>query len=44
MKINNTDDLDLYLSQIKEDFLIQEFVDYPLEFGVFYYRFPDENF
>ncbi|MFZ2150794.1 MAG: hypothetical protein WAZ12_00540 [Candidatus Absconditicoccaceae bacterium] len=43
MKLNNTDDAQSYLSYIKEDFLIQEFIDYPMEFGIFYYRFPDQN-
>jgi hypothetical protein len=44
MKLNNTQDIQLYLSYIKEDFLIQEFIDYPMEFGIFYYRFPDKDF
>ncbi|HYC84283.1 MAG TPA: hypothetical protein VEB86_03635, partial [Chryseosolibacter sp.] len=34
-------DIAPYLRQIKVDFLIQDLVDLPLEFGVFYERFPD---
>jgi len=44
LKINNVDDLKLYLSSIKENFLIQEFIDYPMEFGIFYYHLPDQEF
>lgn len=44
MKLNNKNDVKLYLSYIKEDFLIQEFIDYPMEFGIFYYRFPNKEF
>jgi len=43
MKLNNNSDLQVYLSQIKENFLIQEFIDYPLEFWIFYYRFPNQE-
>src|SRR5258706_15262777 len=32
-----------YLSEIKIDFIVQEFVDLPLEFGVYYVRFPNEE-
>jgi len=32
-----------YLSVIKIDFLIQEWIDLPLEFGVYYMRFPSEQ-
>lgn len=42
--IRSERDIETYLSQIRLDFIIQELVDYPLEFGVFYVRFPnDEN-
>src|SRR5690606_2338644 len=30
------------IEQVKIDFLVQELVDLPLEFGVFYCRFPSE--
>ncbi len=42
-RINSISDIDQYLSEIKIDFLIQELVDLPLEFGVFYVRFPTEE-
>ncbi len=42
-RINSISDIDHYLSEIKIDFLIQELVDLPLEFGVFYVRFPNEE-
>ena len=41
-KISNTGDIENYLKEIKIDFLIQEFVDLPLEFGVFYVHYPSE--
>lgn len=39
-KIKNEVDLDQYLDQIKIPFLAQEYIDYPIEMGVFYYRYP----
>lgn len=42
-KILGVKDVDSYLSNIKTSFIIQEFVDEPLEFGVFYRRFPYEK-
>lgn len=42
-KIESTDDMDDYLHEIKIDFLIQEWIDLPLEFGVFYTRYPGEK-
>lgn len=42
-KIRNEQDLDLYLKTIRMDFLIQDLVDLPLEFGVFYVRYPNES-
>ncbi len=41
-RIYNEADVEKYLSEIKISFLIQEFVDAPLEFGVFYVRFPSQ--
>jgi len=41
-KIQSEHDVDRYLGTIKMPFLVQEFVDLPLEFGVFYRRYPDE--
>jgi len=40
-RIKNENDLDNYLATIKSNFIIQEFVDLPLEFSVFYVRFPE---
>ncbi|EKD25222.1 MAG: hypothetical protein ACD_80C00102G0014 [uncultured bacterium (gcode 4)] len=42
-KIHNSKQLKTYLKRIHEDILIQEFIDYPLEFGIFYYRIPGEE-
>jgi hypothetical protein len=39
-RIDNLTDIAGYLSDIRIDFVIQEFVDLPLEFGVFYVRYP----
>lgn len=41
-KIRCEQDIAQYLTEIKIDFIIQELVDLPLEFGVFYVRFPSE--
>lgn len=41
-RIYNEVDLGKYLSEIKIDFLIQELVDAPLEFGVYYIRYPSQ--
>jgi len=40
-KINNEHDVQQYLNDIKINFVMQELVDLPLEFGVFYVRYPD---
>lgn len=39
-RINTESDIAEYLQKMKYDFLVQELVDLPLEFGVFYCRFP----
>lgn len=41
-RIKNDNDLEGYLREINTDFIIQELVDLPLEFGVFYIRFPSQ--
>lgn len=41
-KVNSAEEISQYLNEIKIDFLVQEWVDLPLEFGVFYVRFPQE--
>ena len=42
-RINNQQAAEDYVKQIKINFLIQELVDLPLEFGVFYVRFPNDE-
>ncbi|OIN57519.1 hypothetical protein BLX24_19965 [Arsenicibacter rosenii] len=42
-KINTADELKDYFLSAPGDFLIQDYVDEPLEFGVFYYRFPGKT-
>lgn len=39
--IKSQEELDDYLERINVDFLVQEFVPYEIELGVFYYRYPD---
>lgn len=41
-KVENEFELDRYRMQLGESFLVQEFITYPLELGVLYYRYPDE--
>jgi hypothetical protein len=42
-RICNKSDIRDYLSKIRCDFLAQELIDLPLEFGVFFIRFPDRE-
>ena len=42
-KIHSIEELLTYHHQIKADFVLQEFVDLPLEVSVFYYRFPHQQ-
>ena len=42
-RINNQKEIEDYLQHIKVDFLIQALVDLPLEYGVFYVRYPREE-
>lgn len=37
------EDLDTYLNLNQVDLLLQEYIDEPLELGVFYYRLPNEH-
>ncbi|WP_084373447.1 ATP-grasp domain-containing protein [Reichenbachiella faecimaris] len=39
--IKTKDDLSNYLNRIQVDFLVQEYVSYEVELGVFYYRYPN---
>ncbi len=40
-KLYSNYDLVQYLSNVQEDFIIQEFITYDIELGVLYYRYPD---
>lgn len=42
-KIEHWEGLVNYIQSSPVDFLIQDYVDYPLELGVFYYRMPNET-
>lgn len=42
-KLENEDDVVAYATNSKVDFLVQEFVPYPNEVGIFYYRYPNEE-
>jgi len=42
-RIETENDIDSYLSKMNFDFLIQELITLPLEYGVFYTRFPNEE-
>ena len=41
-KITSVADVESYLKKIRINFLVQDFVDLPLEFGVFYQRYPSQ--
>jgi hypothetical protein len=42
-KIKNQGALEKYIHQSTVDFIIQEYIDLPIELGVFYYRMPDQE-
>ena len=42
-RINTESDIENYLSRMKYSFVIQELIDLPLEFGVFYLRYPSQQ-
>jgi len=42
-RVDHPENVEDYLSEIKLDFIIQELIDLPLEFGVYYVRFPSEE-
>lgn len=41
-KISSVEQVTDYLNAYNKDFLIQEFLDLPMEFGIFYTRMPDQ--
>lgn len=42
-RINNEQDIEEYLRKIRGNFMVQELVQLPLEFGVFYMRIPTQE-
>lgn len=42
-KLDDQQALQIYLNSASGDLIIQEFVDYEIELGVLYYRFPDSD-
>jgi hypothetical protein len=42
-RINDAEEIGDYVSRMRYDFLAQEFLDLPLEFGVFYSRHPSSS-
>ena len=42
-KIENAEQLKIYHNKMPSDYIIQEWVNYPLEVSVFYYRFPNRE-
>jgi len=40
-RVNNDEELHRYLAMTDRDSIVQEFIDYPIELGVLYYRYPD---
>ncbi len=42
-KIKDQEELKAYHQKNNIDFLIQEYIDYEIELGIFYYRFPDSE-
>ena len=43
-KVNDSNELKKYVSHIQIDFLVQEFIDKPIELGIFYVRIPGEEY
>jgi hypothetical protein len=42
-RISSESDVASYLSKMKHNFIAQELIDLPLEFGVFYFRLPHQS-
>ena len=42
-KIQCLNELKQYIFEARKEVILQEFIDYPLEFGVMYYRLPNET-
>lgn len=43
VKADNAGELEAYLSQSTGDIIIQEYIAYPEEYGVLFYKYPDET-
>ncbi len=41
-KINTVEELEVYNEKVPVEYIIQEFVAYPIEVSLFYYRYPDQ--
>lgn len=42
-KISNSDELKFYHIKMKVDYVLQDLIEYPLEFSVFHIRYPNED-
>ena len=42
-KIDDKQMLEAYLANIDEDFIAQEYIDYEIELGILYYKFPNQD-
>jgi len=42
-RITTEEDIDWYLKNIRINFLVQDLIDLPLEFGIFYMRYPSQQ-
>lgn len=42
-KIENENQLEIYHREITVNYLLQEFIDYPMEIGLFYFRHPQND-
>lgn len=42
-RINDRNEIQNYISNLKTNFLVQDLVDLPCEFGIFYTRFPNQQ-
>ena len=42
-KISNVEELEVYNEKVPVEYIIQEFVAYPIEVSLFHYRYPDQR-
>ncbi|WP_276978777.1 D-alanine--D-alanine ligase [Flavobacterium filum] len=42
-KVYSHSEIEMYAQKVKQDFLLQENIDYPHEIGLFYYRIPSDK-